>query len=88
MNDKEEIIEHIYSLECHKKTSYYNKTTFPADVGISTYGELRTEGVDILLKEFKKYFNKDAVFYDLGCGLGKVVFHIGIKTTIKKNMWY
>ena len=84
MNDKEEIIHRIYSLECHKKTSYYNKTTFPSEVGAPTYGELRISGVDILLEEFKKYFNEDAVFYDLGCGLGKIVFHIGIKTPLKK----
>ena len=84
MNNIEELIYNIYNLQCHKKTSYFNRTKFTSEVGSPTYGEITVAGVDIILKTFNDYFNKDTVFYDLGCGMGKMVFHIGIKTNIKK----
>ena len=33
-------IYNIYNLQCHKKTSYFNRTEFTPDVGVSLYGEI------------------------------------------------
>lgn len=85
MNNIEELIYDIYNLQCHKRTPYYNKTKFPVSVGTTTYGEITYEGLEKLIEYFKKYFNKDTIFYDLGCGLGKMVIHIGLKYKIKKS---
>tara|TARA_R110002110_G_scaffold143355_1_gene332146 strand:- start:248 stop:820 length:573 start_codon:yes stop_codon:yes gene_type:complete len=84
MNKEEELINNIYNFQCHKKSDYYNKTTFTSKIGSSIYGEITPYGVESILKKFNKYFNEESVFYDLGCGLGKMVFHMGIKTNIKK----
>jgi len=79
-----EVLQAIYMVQCHKLTPYFNKTKFEREVGTSIYGELTPEGVDNIVSYFKKYFNKDAVFYDLGCGLGKMVMHLGLIYNLKK----
>ena len=71
-------------MQCTRRDKYHNKTPFPPLVGKDTYGEITYEGVEKLVKYFKKYFNKNTVFYDLGCGLGKMVIHIGLKYGVKK----
>ena len=39
-----------------------------------TYGEATQKGVESLVKFFKDYFNQIPLFYDLGSGLGKMVY--------------
>ena len=51
----------------------------------SVYGEITRNSVDNIVKTFENHFNSNAVFYDLGCGFGKMVIHIGIKYGIKKS---
>lgn len=80
----EEVLQSIYMVQCHKLTPYFNKTKFDKEIGTPTYGEMTPKGVDNLVSYFKKYFNKDAVFYDLGCGLGKMVMHLGLMYDLKK----
>ena len=48
------------------------------------YGEITRKGVDTILEMFSPMFTKDAVFYDLGCGFGRMVSHIAIEKKIKK----
>lgn len=51
----------------------------------STYGQLTYSAVELFIEEFSEYLNNpDGVFYDLGCGPGHMVFHIALKTKIKK----
>jgi SAM-dependent methyltransferase len=51
----------------------------------STYGQLNFQGAEAFIEEFSNYLDKpDAVFYDLGCGPGHLVFHIGLMTKVKK----
>ena len=79
-------IDEIYSQSPYEK-DYINKTNLK-DVNESysdVYGEVTKNGVENMLIEFKDFFNKDTVFYDLGCGLGKMVLHIGLKHNIKKS---
>ena len=80
----EEKIKEIYKVRCHKHTPYFNKTLFDQTIGKSTYGEMGPTGVDNIVKYFKKYFNNDTIFYDLGCGLGKMILHLGLKYDLKK----
>jgi SAM-dependent methyltransferase len=50
-----------------------------------TYGEVIRKGVDTIIEKINKYkkpTDKD-VFVDIGCGAGKLVLHIAIKTDIK-----
>lgn len=49
-----------------------------------TYGEITRNGVDTILKMFSPIFTEDAVFYDLGCGFGRMLAHVAIEKKIKK----
>jgi SAM-dependent methyltransferase len=50
-----------------------------------TYGEITRNGVETILNMFSPAFTEDAVFYDLGCGFGRMVAHIAIEKNIKKS---
>ena len=51
----------------------------------STYGQVNFQGTEAFIEEFSNYLDKpDAVFYDLGCGPGHLVFHIALMTKVKK----
>ena len=55
-----------------------------------TYGEVIRKGVDTIIEKINKYkkpTDKD-VFVDIGCGAGKLVLHIAIKTDIKTLLTY
>ena len=82
MENLEEILNEIY--EQIPYLEYRNKTDFKGEHN-ELYGELTRKGVDGVVNHFKQYFNKDTVFYDLGCGLGKMVLHIGLQYTPKKS---
>lgn len=79
----EDVIKSIYKISPYK-TEYYNRTLF-ANEREAVYGEITQQSTDAIVNEFKTYFNENAVFYDLGCGLGKMVAHIGIKYGVKKS---
>lgn len=61
-----------------------NKTHF-ANERESVYGEITQESTDNLVTRFNEYFNENTTFYDLGCGLGKMVVHVGMKYDVKKS---
>lgn len=50
----------------------------------STYGEIVYESVEALLKEFN--LGKEDVFYDLGCGVGKMVVQVYLNSPVKKSI--
>jgi len=75
-------LKKIYSVETFK---IYNKTEFDREtVGSEGYGETGYESIDELVEFFREHFNDETVFYDLGSGIGKIVFHIGLKYNLKK----
>jgi len=77
------IIKKIYSIDSY---NIYNKTSFDlSSVGSEGYGETGYESIENLVEYYKKYFNNNTVFYDLGSGVGKIVYHIGLKYNIKKS---
>lgn len=77
------MVDEIYKVNSHNK-EYRNKTIF--DNGNDPiYGETTQKGVDGIVKHFKEHFNENTVFYDLGCGLGKMVIHIGLQYNPKKS---
>jgi hypothetical protein len=82
MENLNENIEKIYKTSPYGK--YRNKTKFDEDK-YSTYGEVTQISTNGIVDEFKDYFNEDTVFYDLGCGIGKMVAHIGLQYNPKKS---
>jgi len=77
------LLDKIYGVSSNEKC-FINKTNFD-NIGSPVYGEITQEGTNSLIKYFKDYFNENTIFYDLGCGLGKMVFHIGL-LDIKKSV--
>jgi SAM-dependent methyltransferase len=57
----------------------FDDNIYDAYFGEKTYGEVTNEGIDLLSEYFNKYgpldsYNVDKkTFYDLGCGVGKIV---------------
>lgn len=78
-------INEIYQTNAYE-TGNRNETKFPANVGSPVYGEIMYEGTESLVKKFSEHFNENTIFYDLGCGLGKMVLHIGLKYNPKKSI--
>jgi hypothetical protein len=67
-------------------TKIYNKTEFDRNiVGSAVYGETGFNSIESIIKEFNEFFNENTVFYDIGSGLGKIVYHIGLKYNVKKS---
>lgn len=50
----------------------------------STYGEITFQGVDTLLTKLK--LTNNDVFYDLGCGVGKMVVQVYLGSPVKKSV--
>jgi len=83
--DKNLLINNIYNVSSYG--NYVNKTVFDTEkVGSPIYGEVEKIGTDAIINKFKDRFNKDTIFYDLGSGLSKMVFHIGIQCDVKKSV--
>lgn len=82
MENLEQILNEIYGQTPYLE--YQNKTQFKKEYS-ATYGEVTKQSTNAIVNQFKKHFNKDAVFYDLGCGLGKMVIHIGLQYNPKKS---
>ena len=83
MENLEKNLDDLYSVSPYIK-SYRNKTDFKSEYS-SVYGEVTKQSTNGIVNHFKKYFNEDTVFYDLGCGLGKMVIHIGLQYNPKKS---
>ena len=50
-----------------------------------TYGEITRKGAETLMEKFAPYFeNTDGVFYDMGCGFGRLISHVALRTKMKK----
>lgn len=78
------LLDQIYKVSCYDK-DFKNKTIYDDTIGSPVYGEIKQEGTNSLINYFKEYFNENTIFYDLGCGLGKMVFHVGL-LDIKKSV--
>ena len=77
-------LDEIYAVSAYK--NFNNKTEFNLNtIGSPIYGEATKQGIMNLLNHFKDYFNSETVFYDLGCGIGKIVTHVGL-TNVKKSV--
>jgi hypothetical protein len=83
MEEKIKTLKEIYKLGSENCT---NNTPFDYDtVGSEGYGETGYNTFKELIDKYQEYFNDDAVFYDLGSGCGKLVFHVGIMCNAKKS---
>lgn len=82
MENLKETLETIYKISPYGV--YKNNTHFGNNRN-DVYGEVTQTATDGIVDEFKQYFNEDTVFYDLGCGLGKMVAHIGLQYNVKKS---
>jgi SAM-dependent methyltransferase len=80
----DEQLEIVYSTS-HKDgfENKYNKED--ATRGVGVYGEATQKGVENILAARREFFNDpDGVFYDLGCGTGKLVSHIALGSRLSK----
>lgn len=82
MENLKETLEAIYNVSPYGE--YKNNTNF-GDNRNDVYGEVTQIATDGIVSEFRTYFNANTVFYDLGCGLGKMVAHIGLQYNVKKS---
>jgi len=61
-------------------------TTAPG-ISASTYGEITMTGVSTILAKFQSAFHDpNAVFYDLGCGLGRMVNQVALLSNVKRSV--
>lgn len=80
-----ELLEKIYKQSAYSSLTT-NKTTFDEQkVGSPVYGEITQKGTQAIINKFTEHFHKDTVFYDLGSGLGKMVFHVGLVVGAKST---
>tara|TARA_Y100000389_G_C17454290_1_gene516993 strand:+ start:474 stop:1667 length:1194 start_codon:yes stop_codon:yes gene_type:complete len=82
MGNLNKILEKIYKINSFGQ--YENKTKFDREE-YSIYREVTQISTNGIVDEFKDYFNENTVFYDLGCGIGKMVAHIGLQYNPKKS---
>ena len=79
---KKEQIDKIYSFGLegvlHVDTPEFK------DAGKAAYNEVLQSGAQALMEHFSSAMGKKAVFYDLGCGQGKLIMHLAIETKMSK----
>jgi len=80
---KQEQLEKIYSFGLDGVLGEVDKSQFEKE-SHSFYNEVLREGVDFLAQTLSKAMGKNAVFYDLGCGSGKMIMHLAIETKMSK----
>ena len=77
------LIERIYWEDSRR---LLNMTEFDiVSVGSEGYGETGYLSMERIIDYFYDYFNEKTVFYDLGCGTGKIVYHVGLAYPVKKS---
>ena len=81
MENLEKILNEIYKIPY---VEFKNKTHFDEKYS-EVYGEVTQKSTNAIVNHFKDYFNENTVFYDLGCGLGKMVAHVGLQYNPKKS---
>ncbi len=54
------------------------------DPAKATYNEVLQSGAESMIRFFASAMGKKAVFYDLGCGQGKLIMHLAIETKMSK----
>jgi SAM-dependent methyltransferase len=86
--DIEDKIEMLYTFDSRRNM---NTTIFDnIKVGSDGYGETGFVSIEYLISDYEELFNEelfteDTVFYDLGSGTGKIVYHIGYLYNVKKS---
>ena len=83
MENLEKKLDELYSVSPYSN-GYGNKTEFKKEYSV-VYGEVTKDSTNGIVTQFKEHFNENTIFYDLGCGLGKMVIHIGLKYNPKKS---
>lgn len=83
MKNLEKNLDELYSVSPYRN-GYTNKTGFKSEYS-ATYGEVTKASTNGIVNQFKEHFNENTIFYDLGCGLGKMVIHIGLQYNPKKS---
>ena len=81
MEKLNQTLSEIYRISPYQ--TFANRTGFEKE-SYAVYGEVTQQSTDAIVSQFKEHFNENAVFYDLGCGLGKMVSHIALQYNIKK----
>jgi len=87
---KKRITKKFKEQELDKVYSHGHEDVPSIDLGVfekemhSYHGEILRDSADLLIEMFSKVLNKNAVFYDLGCGQGKLIMHMALKTKMKK----
>jgi len=84
MKSVEERLDKVYETPTH--STYIKDRQDFVRPGHAVYGELMREAVDTIIEALPQCFNEGAVFYDLGCGTGKVVAHVALKTNVSKSV--
>ena len=79
------MLKHLSDIyDFQSRPGYYPKDSFPESVA-PLYGEITRGGVENIIFNFTEQFtNPRTVFYDLGCGLGKMVMHVAVACPIRK----
>ena len=84
MENLEKKLGQLYSVSPYYNKEYINKTEFKDEYS-PAYGEVTKYSTNEIVNHFREYFNENTIFYDLGCGLGKMVIHIGLQYKPKKS---
>jgi len=83
MENLEIILDELYSVSPYEPI-YLNRTEFKEEYA-KAYGEVTKKSTNGIVNQFKEHFNENTVFYDLGCGLGKMVIHVALQYNPKKS---
>lgn len=75
------ILKQIYKHDAHL---IHDGKMFDDHLTNTGYGETGYDSIEAMVDFFKDSFNNETVFYDLGSGVGKIVYHIGLKYNPKK----
>lgn len=78
----ENVIKTLYGECTRTQISEEDEKLFELAKSNDAYGELTFQGVRTLMQETE--MTKDDVFYDLGCGVGKVVLQIACESPVQK----
>jgi hypothetical protein len=75
-------IRKMYAFDSRK---VHNQTKFDYNTGSPGYGETGFDSIEAIVHNFQDKFNSSTVFYDLGSGTGKIVYHVGLLHDVKKS---
>lgn len=84
MSDVELELDKVYETPVH--ATYIKHRHEFVQAKHAVYGEILRESVDIIIDMFPERFSEGNVFYDIGCGTGKFVSHVALKTKVSKSI--